>query len=153
MKTLPTQDYLLSILTYDKETGNLTRNGSVVGIPNKNGYKVIRIDMILYYQHRIIYKMIHNQEPDSIDHINMDKSDNRIENLRSCTMSQNHMNRPAYSSNKLGIKGVIKVGNRYKASICKNRESYYLGYFDTPELAHNAYIKKAIEIFGEFYRP
>lgn len=89
-----------------------------------------------------------------VDHINRNGLDNRRENLRVCTMSENMMNRSKTKQNSTGYKGVYKTGdsklNPYSSKICKNKKVYCLGHYRTPEEAAKAYDKKAIELFGEF---
>lgn len=65
-----------------------------------------------YAVHRVVWELHHGPVTDQVDHINGDKLDNRIENLRPATHSQNNMNKPARSDNVLGIKGVFR---RYRA--------------------------------------
>lgn len=85
-----------------------------------------------------------------VDHKNRVSIDNRRNNLRPCTSSQNHANRPVHQSNQCGIKGVTPVGKRYRSTITKNRKTVHLGYFDTPKEAGDAYWEAAQSIHGEF---
>ncbi len=75
-----------------------------------------------------------------IDHINGDKSDNRISNLRLVTMNQNMMNKKKYSSNKSGIVGIAKRSdtNSWRAQISVKGKAIKLGSFKTREEAINA---------------
>jgi hypothetical protein len=87
-----------------------------------------------------------------IDHINRNGLDNRRSNLRVCTVSQNHINRPMTKRNSSGYKGVGRVhnGTKWRADIRKDQKQYYLGSFDTKEEAAKAYNEMAIEMFGDF---
>ncbi len=86
------------------------------------------------------------------DHINGNGLDNRRENLREVTRSQNAMNVKYYSTNVSGYKGVshIKKHGKYRAAIGLNGDIIYLGEFDTPEQAHKAYCEAAKELHGDF---
>lgn len=85
-----------------------------------------------------------------VDHINRNKVDNRRENLRLATPSQNGGNSIPFGSS--GYKGVRATKYGYMARICKDRKLHYLGTFDTPQDAHNAYKAAARKYFGEFAR-
>jgi len=90
-----------------------------------------------------------------VDHINHDMLDNRKENLRICTSSQNVGNSVLSKRSKTGFKGVYygpsySKQKPYMAHICKNRKLIHLGMYATIEEAAEAYNKKAIELFGEF---
>lgn len=99
--------------------------------------------------HRIIMKAQKNQE---IDHINMDKLDNRRKNLRLCTHPQNHQNILKHKDNKTGFKGVTfyKNRNKFGARIKYNGIEIHLGLFVDSMDAARAYNEKALELFGEF---
>lgn len=109
------------------------------------------------YLHRIILERILGRKPEChelTDHINGNGLDNRRENLRVATHSQNQMNKSAKRGTKAGLKGVShdKKWNKWIAVIIYNRKRIQLGRFDTPEEAHEAYKAKAIELHGEFAR-
>ena len=97
---------------------------------------------------------VHGKFPsDQIDHINLDKLDNRIVNLREATAAQNFANREAYTNNTSGFKGVRKKGRKWEARIGFNGKVLTIGSSDSPEQAHAAYVAKAKELFGEFHNP
>jgi hypothetical protein len=76
------------------------------------------------------------------DHINRNGLDNRKENLRIVTNRENHWN----LSNQGDYIGIQKIGNRYQSKIYIKNKNVHLGYFDTPELAHKAYIEKSKQL-------
>lgn len=82
----------------------------------------------------------------SVDHINGDKLDNRKENLRICTQSDNNKNRRINNNNTSGFKGVARNGRQWRAYIANT----HIGNFNTPEEAARAYDRVALELFGEF---
>lgn len=86
-----------------------------------------------------------------IDHINRNGLDNRRENLRLCTTSQNHANRPAPVNNTSGYKGVVKArSGRWAARITVGFKARHLGTYDDPWDAAEAYNAAAVEAWGEF---
>jgi hypothetical protein len=93
-----------------------------------------------------------------VDHRNLNKLDNRRQNLRIATRSQNGMNRRAMSNNELGIKGVSRDKNKkgktplFVARITVEGKTRRLGYFRTTEEAAAAYAAAARELHGEFHR-
>lgn len=90
---------------------------------------------------------------DVVDHINGDGLDNRSENLRVCSHSQNIANRmDVQVNNSTGFSGVIlsRNGKRFIAQLKHRGKRIYLGVFDSPEDAARARDRKAIEIWGEF---
>lgn len=85
-----------------------------------------------------------------VDHINHNRLDNRKCNLRICTIQENGLNKKVSPNNKLGVKGVRKLGNKYQARISFNGKRIFIGSFDTLEEAQAAYNQKANELHGEF---
>jgi hypothetical protein len=91
--------------------------------------------------------------PKRIDHADLDKVNNRIQNLRPATNSQNQANTKRRPTNRSGFKGVAWNTNAklWKAGITVNGKNNHLGYFSTPEEAHEAYCAAAKMIFGDFH--
>lgn len=101
---------------YDSQTGAITRKtsqgrwkaGEQVGYVNKRGYLVVQLGKNnLVYGHRLAWFLHYGEQPPhTLDHINQDKSDNRIANLRAVDNSENIMNGPIRKDNTTGVRGV-----------------------------------------------
>ena len=128
--------------------------GKRAGTRHSCGYRLIITNYKHYFEHRIIYEM-HNgpiKNGAQIDHINGIRSDNRIENLRAASQSQNNMNYRKSKANTSGYRGVswCKRRSKFKASITVNGKNIYLGLFDDPKEAGAAYKNAARNYFGEY---
>lgn len=89
-----------------------------------------------------------------VDHINNNSLDNTQENLRLCVHKQNSYNTQKRKDNTSGFKGVVsRPSGKYQAKIKHNGKTIHIGTFSSPIDAHNAYCKKGIELFGEFFNP
>lgn len=100
----------------------------------------------------IVWALYYGKRPSAIDHINRDATDDRIDNLRLATPSQNQANRKTPSNNTSGLKGVSfeKERNKWVASIGVNYKRIFLGRFDTSEEAHVCYMEAARKHNGDF---
>ena len=157
-----TSDELKQRLHYDPESGVFTwlpgggpRARGIAGTvySNQRGtYRNIRVLGEVHGAHRLAYLyMTGGWPPEFIDHINGNGLDNRWENLRAATRSQNLANRQKPTKSKSGFKGVQQISpHSWQASIRKDNKSYYLGLFTSPEEAHEAYKAAARELHGEF---
>jgi hypothetical protein len=98
--------------------------------------------------------MHYGYEPKILDHINCIPDDNRIENLREATHSQNNLNRNMHRRNKSGFKGVSFVAQRqlYRASIFINGIKYVFGHYKTAEEAYSIYCQEVKNRCGQFGR-
>lgn len=149
------QNRLKELLIYDKDTGLFFSNisNSVVGYKDDDGYIRIKINKKYYRAHRLAFLYMTGKFPDrQVDHKDLDKSNNKWDNIRSADNSKNNMNRILQKNNSSGYRGVSQFKGRYRAIINKNKESIFLGYFETAEQASYAYKRAAIAKFGEFYR-
>lgn len=161
---LLTQERLKEKVEYDAITGVFTwkkgrgpvKSGSVAGRPHVHGYVRITIDYKDYLAHRLAWLYEYGDWPENeIDHINCDKKDNRIVNLREATRAQNCRNTSASSRSILGIKGVSERSdciNRFSAKIYFEGKITCLGQFATEKEAKAAYDKAATELHGDFFR-
>jgi hypothetical protein len=109
-----------------------------------NGYLDGTLFGEAYVAHRIIWKMVHGTDPETIDHINGDRSDNKLTNLRSVSLGENLKNQSTPKSNTSGAVGVSydRRLSRWRARI----GSKYLGIFPTKEAAVAARAMAAIEL-------
>lgn len=151
-----TAERLREVLDYDLETGEFRWRitmgcrgvaGRVAGCLCATGYQSIRINRKPYQAHRLAWLHVYGEWPrNEIDHMNGNKADNRLSNLREATRFQNTANRKSRKT----FKGVYLLpSGRWAASIQRDK-LHHLGCFDTPEEAHAAYCSAAIERFGEF---
>ena len=132
----------LTGLTYNN--GSLYRNGRRAGSIRSSGYRRITIKGKSYREHHIVWLIHHGRLPSSeIDHIDRDKTNNKIENLRETNRYVNmHNITKASKNNKVGYRGVgyDKKVNKYHARIQHKGTSTFLGMYDTAKLAHQAYL-------------
>lgn len=118
------------------------------------GYKAVCTKDGYFYVHRIVFHISHGYCPTYIDHIDGDKTNNSIENLREAMQYQNLQNSGKRSNNTSGYKGVFfqKQNKRWCSAIGYQNKKIHLGSFDTPELAHQAYCDAAKSLHGNFAR-
>jgi len=149
------------IISYDPETGLFTwkknlkgpaKQGMVAGAAHREGYITIGLNGQSYLAHRLAWAFVYGDpgEDMQIDHINGDRSDNRICNLRIANHAENCRNSKVRKHSKTGIKGVKKRGNKWHVRIRIGGEDKWLGSYYTPEEASAAYKKAADELFGSF---
>jgi hypothetical protein len=144
-------------LKYDPETGCFfwlkrkqgRKQGWFIGNEVEDGYCQVHFQGKNLMAHRAAWFFCYGKFPDQIlDNINRNPSDNRISNLREATYAENQQNTTKKSNNKSGFKGVswAKANKKWRAIIVVNKKRFNLGYFTTPELASEAYEKKAKEL-------
>lgn len=161
-----TQSELKEVLNYDPDTGiftwiKKTNNkcnkiivGKNAGWIEKIGYLRISLYKKSYMAHRLAWLYVYGEMPNKcIDHIDGNKSNNKISNLRNVTNAENAQNKKNHHSNsKTKIIGVdfIKRVNKFRATITLNYQQHYLGLFETKEMAFDAYIKakRQLHLFG-----
>ncbi len=161
---LPYYEEAKRLLDYNTDTGVFTwkttgrgrSKTNVAGTINSQGYQKIGISinniMRRISGHRLAWYIKYEKLPIlELDHINLDKSDNRIDNLREATRSEQGRNRTKPSNNTSGYKGVIKQRNKWRAVIYIDGKAKNLGSFECAEEANKVYQAKAKELFGEFY--
>lgn len=154
--TTITQSLLKELFDYDPDVGVFVRKvqkgpsirGTIAGSVNSKGYGQICINGKRYVSHRLAWIYVYGTPPSGeLDHINRDKSDNRIANLREVTRHQNCQNVGATSSNSSGFKGVSweKTSSKWRARIRVNGVPLSLGCFDSKEAAAEAYRAAAMQ--------
>jgi hypothetical protein len=162
---LHTADEIRGALDLDPATGILTwKNpsvhnpyllGRVFGNIRPDGYLGGRVFGKAYLVHRLVWLHFYGEWPaGELDHIDLDKTNNRISNLREATRSDNIHNTNARKHNKLGVKGIYErqyaSGKRYRASIHENGKRRDLGAFLTLLEAKAAYEEAARRAYGSF---
>jgi hypothetical protein len=120
--------------------------GKEAGSQRKDGYRKVEYKGKLWLTHRLIWKIVFGEEPAMLDHINGNRSDNRVENLRVCSRQGNTANTPI----KTRFRGVYKHQGKYKSSISISEKTIHLGVFDLPNEAAFAYNEAAKKYYGEF---
>ncbi len=154
MKTL-TREEIFELFDYDKANGKLIRKHSK-GLPenligtsgyiNRLGYVVFMAKNKHFFAHRIIFFIEKGFWPRITDHINGNRSDNRIENLRDGTMRDNNENTKVHRAGKLLGASWSKKDKKWRAAIKVNGKSIHLGIFPCEQSAHKAYMTKRNEI-------
>lgn len=142
------------VISWIKSTTKSVKIGDSAGTVHNTGYIQIKLQGVQMRAHRLAWAMHYGVQPKEIDHINGIRDDNRIDNLRECTTSENHSNKTAYKNSKSGIKGVSwsKSSKKWYATISKNGEIINLGLHKNIEDAAIAYANAAKIHHGEFMR-
>lgn len=112
-------------------------------------YLSTSINGIEIYFHKLITNVKEGLE---VDHINGNGLDNRRQNIRTCTHSQNMMNKKIYKNNRSGYKGVYRDKGKWRVQLKRGGKRLYDGYFEDPKEAAIAYNTNAVIHFGEFAR-
>lgn len=142
---------VIDVIGYDPATGvfrwkedrrNGSKAGDVAGYVDEKGYRRIQIAGRTYKAHRLALLIATGKEPSQqVDHVNGNKGDNRLCNLREVNNAENQQNIiTARRNNKVGLRGVVRYGKRFASHIWTPDGGKYLGSFDTPELAHQCYL-------------
>jgi hypothetical protein len=146
-------DRLIELVDYDCETGLFTRKkavgrsfeGRVLGYKKNNGYIAFTLDSKKYFAHRLAWLFVHKKLPEhDVDHIDGNRTNNKIANLRDIPRSLNLENSiKAKSSNKsTGLIGSYfhEPTGKFMSRIQVNKKDKYLGLYETAQLAHEAYM-------------
>lgn len=155
-----TYDEIESRVRYDSSTGKFYRKtsggrfkeGEETGWINTQGYRCLSFLGREFLAHRVAWFLTHKVWPKEIDHINGDRSDNRIINLREVTSAQNKWNTGVKNTNKTGFRNVYKHLDKYRSRFMYNGHMIEGGVFDTPEEAFLAISKLRNDLLSSFIR-
>ena len=164
METLIKADDARKYLDYDPATGVMRwkiwprtgrPSGREVLTTNAQGYRVVVLMGRQYRVHRVAWLMMYGKwPPELLDHVNGNRTDNRLVNLREATRAENNRNRGMSGNNTSGFKGVTynKDRNKWQAKIWRNNKAIHLGRYPSAQGAFAAYCKASREYHGEFRR-
>ncbi len=166
MTQQPTALRLLNVFGYNKDGSLFWKTkagngriaaGTLAGYPTTCGGRKVMYQKKAYWVHHIVWLMHNGNLPTQfVDHINGDRSDNRIENLRLCSQSENMQNRSRHGIGESNLLGAHKRrGGKWEAAITLRGQKQWLGVFSTAEEAHAAYLsaKKCVHQFNPEPRP
>jgi hypothetical protein len=147
-----TFEYKNGVLYWKNRAANLKHYDNQVGHLEKTGYYRTCFKNKRILNHRIIFLMFYGYMPPLIDHIDGNKLNNKIENLREATKSQNSINKKTRCDSLTGIKGVIlyKRNNKYAVKVSVNKKPKHFGYFDDIEMAELVAIEVRDKYHGKF---
>jgi hypothetical protein len=133
-------------------TNGRAKAGTYSGSVNKAGYLRTVVFGRMYYNHHLVWYMHYEVWPKALDHINGEKQDNRIENLRECTASQNSFNQRVKKTNTTGVKGVgwRPDKKKFRARIIVDGKELCLGHFKTLEEAEGVVREARTTYHGEY---
>lgn len=149
LKTVLHYEPSTGLFTWKKKVAMKTVVGAVAGYQGPNGYVTIKVWHARYLAHRLAWLLEVGAIGDGqIDHINGIRNDNRLSNLRLVSAAVNRQNlRTALRRSKTGLLGVTcDRYNRYGARITVAGVTRMLGFFSTPEEAHQAYLAAKLEL-------
>ncbi len=149
---------VLALVDYDASTGVFLSKksqgrmvkGAPAGALRSDGYRVISVRGKSYRAHRLAWLISYGKWPALIDHINRDRDDNRIANLREATKPENMANSVLRDGKPITGTRWAAHAKRWMARTTIAGKTVFLGYFDTQEKAAAAYRSKRRELFPEF---
>ncbi len=135
-----------------KDINLIKRYGVFVGSKTVNGYIETSINYKRFYLHRLVWLFHYGNLPICIDHIDGNKQNNKIENLRQVTHSQNSLNMKIRANKKIPIKNVYGYRGGYEVKFCKDGIKKRFGPFSSLTEAENFAIEYRKENHKEFAR-
>lgn len=144
-------DPVTGVFHWIKRPAHCIQIGDVAGRTNPRGYKILTFNGRQEYCHRVAFTMMgHTLESgEQVDHINLDKGDNRWCNLRKASASENSQHRPKLDRNSSGVTGVCWDKQKEKWRVYCQHKHY--GYFDSLEVAEKKYLEVSKELYKEFH--
>jgi hypothetical protein len=136
-----------------RKTGRVNEIGKIAGCVHKGkGYIHVKIKTKAFKAHRLVFLYHHGYLPECVDHIDGDKTNNKIENLRAATKEENCRNQKIRSTNKSGYKGVkwVEHCKKWQVEVCKNYKQLRFGMYEDLELAGLVAIEATELIHGRF---
>lgn len=147
-------------LSYDPDSGSLTwlisrgtvKAGSKVCRVSNRGYLTVKIFGKTYQAHRVAWLIVHGEWPITIDHINRQRTDNRLVNLRNATQQQNMCNVPRKRTNTSGVRGVSwhSQSEKWQVEVKADGKRYYLGSYQDIELAELVASEGRLKLHKEY---
>jgi hypothetical protein len=137
-------------LFWKKNTGRRTKIGDIAGRSCSNGYRMVGLFKRAYLEHRLIFMFHNGYFPKEVDHIDGDKLNNKIENLRPASHLENLLNQKIRTNNVSGHKNVgwASREQKWRVRLTVNRKDKHIGYFDDRELADLV----AVEAVNKFHK-
>ena len=150
---LSSYDYADGVFTL-KRGNRWAKRGSVAGRVARNGYYEIHVKSRWVLAHRLVWLMEYGEWPStSIDHKDSNKLNNKPENLRLASASQQGFNKGIQSNNTSGFKGVSRASDStWRARVYEDGKERVLGYFPTPEQANAVCVAARQKLHGEFFK-
>ena len=150
-----TIEQLRASILYQPETGKFfsTRTGKSVGFKAGGGYVGVWVAGESFQAHRVALAITRGEWPaQHVDHINGEKADNRLANLRDCSQMENRHNTRKRICNTSGATGVAwhAASSKWQVRISINRKRIHIGLFSNTDDAARAYAAAAIKHYGEF---
>lgn len=139
-------------LLWKKTTSNRAKVGSEAGSIQGRGYLAVGVNGTRYPVHKLIYLFHHGHMPEVVDHIDGNRLNNKIENLRGCTKAQNNMNTGSRKHNTSGCKNVfwVKSLSKWRVKVTAGKKQKYFGVYDDKELAELIAIEARNKHHGQF---
>ena len=138
-------------LIWKKITGRRAKVGDIAG-RQSGSYRMVGLHKRAFMEHRLIFMFHHGYFPKEVDHIDGNKLNNRIENLREASKQENCQNQKIRLTNSSGVKGVSwhKANKKWIVAVCKNYKSYYCGTFEDKELAELVAMEATNKLHKQF---